>query len=559
MQKIVSDCIKNLFDLQLDVQLGIPEEQFGDLSSNIAMQISKRVGKPPREIAEQIAEKLQEIVDVAGVSVAEPGFINIRLSDQKLIEQAQASPALIMSGQTVICEYSDMNAFKTAHAGHLYTTLVGNAVANLMEMAGAKVIRANFGGDVGLHVGKAMWAILKHIENDPSKLMLIPEKQRAAWVTARYVEGNEAYETDESKKAEIIETNKRVYKLHEENDTTTVFAQVYWACRRWSYDGFEQFYESLKLDKQPNGEYFVYYPESTTAPIGAAMVRTGLEQHVFTESDGAVVYDGGSEGLHTRVFLTGEGLPTYETKDLGLASRKWQDYRYDRNIIITASDIGEYMKVVLSALSKLLPETNGKTTHLMHGLVKLVGGQKMSSRKGTVLLPEDVIAAATKATQEAVGKAEQTAVLGAVKYAFLKNRIGGDIVYDPAESVSIHGNSGPYLQYAHARARSIIRKSRHADTVGTIEYSTELKGTERTLVRKLSHYARVVEQAAKELAPHLVCSYLYELAQEFNRFYEQNQVIGSDQEVARVRLVSRYADTLKAGLGLLGIHAPDQM
>lgn len=558
MNNQLTKLVKKLFDIDVDVQLSIPDEQFGDVATNVAMQITKQVGKSPREIAELVAEELRALPDVASVDIAGPGFINIRFSDDYLLKQASADPQKSLEGQTIICEYSDMNAFKTAHVGHLYTTLVGNTVANLLETVGAKVIRANFGGDVGLHVGKAMWGIMRHTGGDPAKLDAVPKSERAIWIAARYIEGNTAYDSDEIAKAEIIETNKKVYSVQEQDDNDSVFAQIYWTCRDWSYDGFEQFYDSLQLNKQPDGTYFVYYPESTTAPYGVELVKKGIQDDVFAISDGATVYEGENDGLHTRVFLTKTGLPTYETKDLGLAVRKWQDYHYDRNIIITANDITEYMKVVLKALSKLLPETDGKTTHLTHGLVKLAGGQKMSSRTGNVLLPEDVLQAARIATVEANGRAEESSVLGAVKYAFLKNRIGGDMIYDPVASVSIHGNSGPYLQYAHARARSILSKVKDQEPETDFQ-GQDFEADERTLIRKLSHFSSIVEQAATELAPHMICGYLYELAQTFNGFYEHNRVIGDNRQALRLTLVKMYADTLKKGLNLLSIYAPEQI
>jgi arginyl-tRNA synthetase len=194
------------------------------------------------------------------------------------------------------------------------------------------------------------------------------------------------------------------------------------------------------------------------------------------------------------------------------------------------------------------------TSHLTHGIVKLAGGVKMSSRKGNILRAVDVLDAASEANKKSTGSDDQSVVLGAVKYAFLKVRTGGDIIYDPEESVSLLGNSGPYLQYAHARARSILSKAEFHEVA-----LEELESDERSLVRKIGEYGEVIDKAVAELMPHLVCTYLYELAQVFNRFYENNRVIGDEREALRVRLVGLYADRLKEGLGLLGIAAPDRM
>jgi arginyl-tRNA synthetase len=275
---------------------------------------------------------------------------------------------------------------------------------------------------------------------------------------------------------------------------------------------------------------------------------------VYEESDGAIVFNGEKYGLHTRVFINSHGLPTYEAKDVGLIMQKWQDYHFDQSLVITGNDIVEYMKVVLKSIEQFEPELAKRSRHLPHGNVKLAGGVKMSSRKGNVLLALDVLEAARAANRELIGQDNEQTVLGAVKYAFLKQRIGGDIVYDPKESVSLEGNSGPYLQYAHARARSILKKSDAEHAV-----PENLEPGERSLVRKISEYAEVVDAAVSELMPHHICTYLYELAQVFNRFYEHNRVIGSEREPARLRLVKQYADTLQHGLELLGIQAPERM
>jgi arginyl-tRNA synthetase len=194
------------------------------------------------------------------------------------------------------------------------------------------------------------------------------------------------------------------------------------------------------------------------------------------------------------------------------------------------------------------------TSHLTHGIVKLAGGVKMSSRLGNILRAVDVLEAAKVANKELTGQDNENTVLGAVKYAFLKNRIGGDIVYDPKESVSLEGNSGPYLQYAHARARSILAKAGSSGEAGE-DFDTG----ERPLARKIGEFTEVVDKATAELMPHHIATYLYELAQTFNRFYEQNRVIDDPRQTNRLSLVEKYAQILKNGLNLLGIAAPDKM
>lgn len=537
------------------VELSRPEEQFGDYSTNLALQLSKQLNKSPREIADLLAAHLRESLAeyITDIAIAGPGFINFRVTDHMLQKALYVEPGRVLIDTSIVAEYSDPNPFKVLHAGHLYTTITGDAISKLLEAAGATVHRINYGGDVGLHVGKAMWAIIKNLGGElPDKLATIEVERRPEWLSARYVEGNEAYETDEAAKTEIISINKRVYELHDRNDHESAFSRIYWTCREWSYDGFEALYEQLQVTG-----FDRYIAESEVTKLGIEMVQKGLDEGVFIRSDGAVIFDGDTQNLHTRVFLNSEGLPTYEAKELGLAALKWQDYRFDQSIIITANDIVEYMKVVLKALEHFYPEVAQRTKHFTHGIIKLPGGSKMSSRKGNILRAQDILEIATQANSEHERQDSQETVIGAIKYAFLKNRIGGDIIYDPDQSVSLEGNSGPYLQYAHARARSILRNKsvRQDELSADISFESE----ERTFARKISEYPEIFEKAVTELMPHHICSYLYELAQTFNRFYEHNRVVGDKREAPRLALVQRYAEILQTGLALLGITAPDKM
>jgi arginyl-tRNA synthetase len=554
MQTTLASVIQNVFNLELKAELTRPDAQFGDYSTNVALQLAGRLQRNPREVAEELATKLREALGdrVREVSVAGPGFVNIALSDAAITEQALKAPTTkpnSYQGQVVVTEYSDPNPFKVLHAGHIYTSVVGHVISNLIETAGGQVHRVNFGGDVGLHVGKTMWAILKELGGEnPDKLNEVPHGGRPVWMAKAYVEGTNAYEDDEAAKAEIIALNKRVYQLFADDDQDSPFAQIYWTCRQWSYDYFNAFYDLIGTPFER------YYPESEVADLGLQTVREQLEKGVYKQSDGAVVFDGEAHGLHTRVFINSEGIPTYEAKDVGLIMHKWQDYHFDKSVIITGNEQEQYMAVVLKSIEQFAPKLAAATTHLTHGLVKLKGGVKMSSRKGNILRAVDVLDEANEANKKATGRDDKQAVLGAVKYAFLKNRIGADIIYDPEESVSLEGNSGPYLQYAHARARSILAKAEGAE-----RQIADLDDGERGLARKIGEYPEVLQKSVNELLPHHICTYLYELAQEFNRFYEKSKVVGDPRQATRLKLVELYADTLKDGLALLGIAAPDHM
>ena len=592
-----------------------PEGMGADYATNVAMRLAKPLGKAPREVAEELRRELEKSGRLTGVeiTVAGPGFLNFRVETAELVRQmremvedlatAEGRAALVAGneraalvadgegdyrGKMVVAEFSDPNPFKVLHVGHLYTSVVGDAISRLLECAGAKVVRANFGGDVGLHVGKTLWAVRERGYR--------PEDLTIEWIAECYVEGTRAYEEDEAAKAEITRLNKEIYAIAErgegaEEEQTelvegaeeeqTELAQLYWRGRELSYEYFKEFYARIgvKFDK--------FYPESTVAGRGLEEVRGHLGT-VYEESDGAVVYRGEKVGLHTRVFINREGVPTYEAKDVGLLFTKWDDWKFDESVVITGNEQSEYMKVVLASVREYAPELVERTEHLTHGLVKLAGNVKMSSRKGNFIKAVEVLDGVEKLLEQEGREVDARLVLAAVKYAFLRYKMGGDIVFDWQESVSMTGNSGVYLLYSAVRARKILAKvAEKVEKVEKVsnkvvqsgvdeglsnkvvqegeekrivqEKAETVEECERKLYNKVVQFAEVLRTAVREKAPHKLCTYLYELAQEFSRFYEQVPVAGSARECERVELVRAELMVMEQGLGLLGIEIPEEM
>ena len=524
----VAEAAKKLYGQEIEPELTRPDEQFGDYSTNVAMQLAKEVGKNPREIAEALVGAIKSPL-ITKAEVAGPGFINFWLSDEALLAQMDAKPATPLATQEILVEFGDPNPFKEMHIGHLYSYVAGESLCRLLEGQGATVRRLSYHGDVGLHVAKAIWGM---------------QQGSATSIGEYYQKGAQAYEEDPAAKAAIDEINEHIY-AHDNPEIEKLYQQG----KDQSFKEFDKILEllNIKTDKR--------YLESDSTESGIGTVKANIGK-VFEQSEGAVVYKGEQDGLHTRVFLTSRGLPTYETKDLGLAELKAKDYpQAARSIIVTAHEQAEYFKVMLAALAKIQPELAAKTTHLYHGFVNLSSG-KMSSRKGQVFtagrLLNDVAQEVKKSFEKPSPEVEQ----GAIKYGFLKHRLGSDIAYDPAESVSLEGNSGPYLQYAYARANSIVGK---AKSEGAKSKSNKLEPGERSLARKIGEYSEVAEQAAAEMLPSHICTYLYELAQAFNRFYESNRVIDDKRQAIRLELVRAYTKCLKSGLELLNIPAPERM
>lgn len=554
VKSILESLIREFYSLNVEVEIGLAptletsgEDGFrADIATNAAMKLAgmlKKEGKSdfnnkPVEIAEKLKRGFLEIVEnkeseLAGVriAVAGPGFLNFMLPDDYYCEVVQKLCTGFADfvkceeykNKNVVAEFSDPNPFKVLHVGHLYTSVVGESISRLLEFAGGRVHRVNFGGDVGLHVAKTIFVLLK----DNVEITDIEDIARA------YVEGTRAYDEDDDAKVEITQLNKKIYQINKENIREGKIAELYWKGRELSYKYFEQFYEKI------NVKFEKFYPESSVAERGVLEVQKHTPG-VYSRSDGAVIFSGEKFGLHTRVFINSEGLPTYEAKDVGLLFNKYDDYDFDESIVITGNEQTEYMKVVLKSIEQYAPDLVQKTRHLTHGMVRLPGNEKMSSRKGNFIKAADVL---------------EMAPIDAIRYSFLKYRMGGDIEFNAEESVSMTGNSGVYLQYSAVRAKKILRGAKLSEKVN----EKGLEEFEMALVKKFIQYPSMLEGAVKELAPYMVCTYLFELAQTFSRFYENCRVVGDGREKLRIKIVYAFYEIMEHGLKLLGIEVPEEM
>ncbi len=598
----IKRAVETLFGVEVEPVVSVaPENTGADYATNVAMQLAKLVHKAPMVIAEMLKPELENVG--LTVEIAMPGFVNFTIASGEVLEQvkryAEDLPAEVANakyqGQVVVVEFSDPNPFKVLHVGHFYTSVVGDSISRLLEYAGAKVMRANFGGDVGLHVAKTLYSVLATCNADahfsritlsesataPSQdaksssvrcsalprtsskneasLETLDLKNEECWhdltiedIAQNYIEGTRAYDEDEVAKAEITKLNKEIYRINAEDVHGETLADLYWRGRELSYQYFDEFYDwiGVKFDK--------YYPESTVADRGMLEVRahTGT---TYEESDGAVVYKGEKIGLHTRVFINREGVPTYETKDVGLLFTKWDDWHFDESIVVTGNEQTDYMKVVLASVSEYAPQLVEKTKHLTHGMVRLPGNVKMSSRKGNFLKAVDVIKIIEDRMIDNGQTKDEMVALAAIKYAFLKYKMGGDIVFDPQESVSYAGNSGVYLLYSAVRAQKVLQKCTKKMDDGRNESSAGQTAQEKVLCKKIVQYKDVLSEAVMGYAPYKVCAYLYELSQEFSRFYEHVKVAGSEREVELAQVVRAYRNIMEHGLGLLGIVIPEEM
>ncbi len=359
-----------------------------------------------------------------------------------------------------------------------------------------------------------------------------------------YVLGNEKY--DENKE-EIDELNNEIYSNSDD------IKEVYERTRNWSLMYYDMFYTRFgtKFDK--------LYFESAMAQKGKEIVLANLGK-VFKKSDGAVVFEGEEFGLHTRVFITKEGNPTYEGKDMALAFEQYKDFPFDKNIHVVANEQTGYFKVVFEALSQIDTKFRDREYHLPMGMVNLVG-KKISSRKGDIVTVDGLLDDIKRLVAEFSSNLETTeaVTLGCVKYSVLKTGPKLNVSFDIKTSVSLEGDSGAYLQYTFARTQSVLKKAKErmekVEKVGNLDLSSE----ESDLMRYLCRLDEISAIAAKNYSPNIVCNYLYNLAQKYNTFYNKHKIIGSETENFRLSLNMAVGQVIKNGLFVLGIEAPSKM
>lgn len=529
-----------------------PETTNADYATNAALVAARQLDRSPREIAIELQKLLADanIVHVERMEIAGAGFINFTLQRQfftstvanAIMEGKDWGSSMYKDGMRIMVEHTQPNPFKPFHIGHLMSNTIGESISRLMKNAGAEVSVVNYQGDVGLHVAKTLWGIQQ------KKLDI----HDVAQIGEAYVFGNEQYEHDESAKREIIELNKRIY------DHDPGLMELYRTGREISLKHFDELYRLL------GSTFEHYFFEGEVWKEGVEAVREGLSKGIFEESDGAVVYRGEKDGLHTRVFLTSDGLPTYEAKEIGLAIAKTEYKSFDLSITTTAVEQQEYFKVVFMALGHLRPDLRGKFMHIAHGMMLLPSG-KMSSRKGNVITGESLLKDMIVAAKEKMGNREvrnsekvaQQVAVGAIKYAILKQTTGKNIVFDEGKSLSMEGDSGPYLQYAHTRCCSILSKAKEEGVAADTEHPSETITLPEQL---LARFPEVAQRAAEEFEPHHVAQYLTELASAFNAWYAKERILDqTPQAPYKLAVVDAVRQTISNGLDLLGVEAPREM
>lgn len=556
--KNLQTTLKKLGVEGVDVDLQPPANlDFGDYSTSIALKLTKVLKKNPLEIAEMIKKELSKSELVDQIDIIKPGFINFRISKKYLIKKAISiyknefgfPEYFLGKNKKVMVEFAHPNTHKLFHIGHFRNISTGESIVRILEAVGNKVIRANYQGDVGLHIAKCLYGI-NSSSFDIKKLNSLKEK--IEFIGKMYTAGTKAYEEDPEAKEEILKINKMIY------DNDPEIMPLWSETKKWSLEYFNEVYKRVY-------SYFDrLFLENEVTKRGLEISKELLEKGILEKSEGAIVFNGKKYGLDTRVFINSLGFPTYEGKEMGLAEIEFKEFgELDKIIHIVTPEQTSFFKVTFK-VEELINEKKykGKQFHLIYEWVKLKEG-KMSSREGNIIEAnwlidqiKEKILKNFKCDQETA----ETLAVAAAKYSFLKNSTKTIIHFDIDESIAVDGNSAPYLIYTYVRCQSILNKENNNLDYPQIDEKT-ISDDELRLIRKIYQFNNIVLKAAQDYSPNFIATYLYELASQYNLFYQKNPILKAENNKKELRLLITHATakTIKKGLELLGIKTVEKM
>lgn len=582
-----------------------PAMEHGDYATNIAMLIATRVKvKEPRQIADEIVKKLQEDKKLAKVvskiEVAGPGFINFWLSKQVLIkelktilEEKESYGESRIDNRTIELEHTSPNTIKTLHLGHVRNNVLGMSVGRLLQAIGNRVIFDAINNDRGIHVMKANWAYLQYGRKNTALVLQKPrgnwKELLSEWSTSRKSPRlhNQSWRTPQNSKMKSDSFVDQFYvlgvKAEKEYKSARgqmqemlraweakdkVVRDLWLQIRDWVLEGFKETY--MHLGSYHDKQWF----ESELYEGGKKLVDEGIKKGVFRRlPDGAILTNLEKYGLTDTVVVRKDGTALYMTFDPNLTAAKREEFKADYYIWDIGPEQTLYLKQLFAVCEQLGIGKREDYYHLSYGYVYLKGKGRMSSRAGTVIsadwLMDEMVSRAGKIiaksetsrglSQDQKHKVAQAVGIGAIKYGFLKVARETDIYFDINESLSLEGNSGPYLQYTYARTQSVLRKSKRVKGRESKSRDVKLGDEEMMIARYLSRFPEVIVNAAKNYSPNLLCNFLFELAQKYNAFYNKNRIIGTAQEKERLLLTAAVGQVIKNGLSLLGIDALEKM
>jgi arginyl-tRNA synthetase len=567
-----------------DVTLQQTRKEFEGQVTIVTFPFVKFSRKSPEQTGTEIGEfLLNDLADVWGFNVIK-GFLNISITDEYWIGQLYnqiAQPQFGVypaKGEKVMVEYSSPNTNKPLHLGHIRNNLLGYSVAEILKANGYEVIKANLVNDRGIHICKSMlaWQLFGHGETPQSsglkgdhlvgKYYVVFDQKYKEQINELKASGQT--EDDAKKNAPLIIAAQQMLEQWEAHDPEVI--SLWETMNGWVYAGFAETYKQLGVD------FDQYYYESQTYLLGKDIIDEGLAKGVFfKKEDGSVWIDLTAEGLDEKLVLRSNGTSVYITQDVGTAQLKYDQYHMDRSIYVVGNEQDYHFKVLFLILKKLGKTWAPGLFHLSYGMVDLPSG-KMKSREGTVVDADDLMAEmeqTAKVQTEALGKVNDfgeaekeqlyhTIGMGALKYFLLKVEPKKRLLFDPAESIDFQGHTGPFIQYTHARIRSILNRAGYT-TGETPTEIKELDALERELILALNQFPEAIMQAARDYSPAVIANYVYELAKTYNKFYQDKPIlkdeVPADVKQFRLTLSAAAAKIIKRSMGLLGIDVPERM
>ncbi len=538
------------------------QEGFGDYSVSVALQLAKTTKRNPMEIAREITDNIEKDGLIEKVEVMKPGFINLWISKDKLLNTLQNIDSsfgnnITYQGKSIIVEYSSPNIAKPFTVGHLRSTIIGDAVANLLSATGATVFRDNHLGDWGTQFGKQIYAIKTWGNEQEIERSENPVKE----LVALYVKFHDEAEKD----PKIEEEGRKWFKKLEEGDEEA--RRLWKKCIDWSWKEFNKIYEKLGISFTENegrgyGESFF---EDKMQPVIAELRKKNL----LKESKGAELVFYPDDKLPPLMILKQDGATLYSTRDLATDKFRLENPRYGQEVMII-NEVGAeqalYFKQIFELEQMLGWTKEGQRIHIKHGMYRFKD-MKMSTRKGNTIWLEDVLEEATKRAKDLAKdkvdkKTAEKVGIGAIKWNDLKRSSHLDIVFDWDEILNMQGNSGPYVQYTYVRCKSVLSKLNLPVIPDPDPKSIILNEEETAILRTLIKYPEVVTDAANNFAPNYITTYLYDLSQKYNLFYQKHQILKEENETTRnfrILLTAKVATVLSHGLSLLGIETVEKM
>jgi len=583
----LSSALKDLYSFEIEedkLSIQPTRKEFAGSYTFVTFPYLRQSKTSPEETGEQIGEYLLRKEAIKGFNVVK-GFLNLEISDEtwigafnQLAEKGISKKEA--NGRKIMVEYSSPNTNKPLHLGHLRNVFLGYSVARIYEMQGFDVIKVQIINDRGIHICKSMvaWKNFGDGETPQStglkgdklvgKYYVRFDKEYKQQVAQLVSDGTDQKQAE--KQAPIMLEAHEMLRKWEIKDPETY--SLWETMNSWVYDGFDKTYSQMGVD------FDKLYYESNTYLLGKKMIAEGLEKGTFYQKDdGSVWVDLTDDGLDEKLLLRSDGTAVYMTQDIGTAIERFKEYEGLEKLVYTVGNEQDYhFKVLFLILKKLGYDWANGCYHLSYGMVDLPSG-KMKSREGTVVdaddLMDEMVETAKRHTIE-LGKIEgfseeqanelyQTVGLGALKYFLLKVDPKKRMLFDPEESIQFHGNTGPFIQYTHARICAILRKGEEMNLSPSERVVTvSLHNREIEVIRLLTQFQDKIDEAAHDYSPSLVAQYIFDLAKEYNKFYQEVSIFGeADENKLKLRLnLSRMvAATIKSGMGLLGINVPNRM